>query len=675
MMSWRTWVAGLATVLLAGCGGGGGSDAGTPSQGPANTASDLTLVLSAPVLSNAGSDTITATVTAVDANRNAVPNTSVTLSVDANATVQVSGPRTGSDGKLTGVIGLGSDRTLRKITVTAVSGSIRRTAEIQVTSGSTNGAPKAADLMLSLSSLQLVNAGTQTVTVTAVAVDANRNTVAKIPVTLSVDNGATIKVDGSVTDEDGKLTGAIGIGEDKTNRVINVTAVSDTLVKTVALQVTGAQIKTTLLPPVLSPGQAGKVQYRLLDSSGNPVPRKAITIIGADAVQQTGTSDLNGDFEYNYTAPAAAGELTIRASAIGVDTVSTVIVASTSAIPRVTIPVQSASVSASPNVVAINRVGTTNQSSIRALFLGALNKPIQNVRVRFDLAGDLQSVGGGFTSGSTMVYSDANGIATTSYVPGGRFSPTDGVTVRACWDYGDFPEGACPNAATNTLTVTSDSLSVSIGTNDEITEDDTKLNYVKRYVVQVVDSSGRAVSDVEVTAQLDLLRYAKGTYNLATVAGRQRWVQATTAICDNEDLNRNGAVEVYSNGVNEDANGSGNLTNGRPALEPRRGDVAHSIEGSSRTNTSGTAVVRIAYPKSVATWVQFNLMVGASGVAGTEGRANYVSYLPAAADAINRVDADPPFLNSPYGVRTSGTVQAAEPGSTRQPVMLCTDPN
>ena len=85
--------------------------------------------------------------------------------------------------------------------------------------------------------------------------------------------------------------------------------------------------------------------------------------------------------------------------------------------------------------------------------------------------------------------------------------------------------------------------------------------------------------------------------------------------------------------------------------------------------------MRIAYPKSVATWVQFNLMVGASGVAGTEGRANYVSYLPAAADAINRVDADPPFLNSPYGVRTSGTVQAAEPGSTRQPVMLCTDPN
>ena len=66
------------------------------------------------------------------------------------------------------------------------------------------------------------------------------------------------------------------------------------------------------------------------------------------------------------------------------------------------------------------------------------NKPVKNMRVRFDLAGDVNSIGGTFTTGDNVVYSDANGVATSAYVPGTRSSPTDGVTVRACWDYVDF---------------------------------------------------------------------------------------------------------------------------------------------------------------------------------------------------------------------------------------------
>ena len=51
------------------------------------------------------------------------------------------------------------------------------------------------------------------------------------------------------------------------------------------------------------------------------------------------------------------------------------------------------------------------------------------------------------TSGTNVVYSDANGVATTAYVPGSRFSPTDGLTVRACWSANDFAgRRRCPNA-------------------------------------------------------------------------------------------------------------------------------------------------------------------------------------------------------------------------------------
>ena len=216
----------------------------------------------------------------------------------------------------------------------------------------------------------------------------------------------------------------------------------------------------------------------------------------------------------------------------------------------------------------------------------------------------------------------------------------------------------------------SDALSVSIGTNSLILIGASDVTYVKRYVVQVVDSSGLAAKDVEVSASVDLLSYGKGFWS----KGAESWFQVTEATCANEDLNRNGVDEVFSNGVVEDANGSRNLTTGRPALEPRRADVAMSFEGSTKTNTSGQVVLRIEYPQNVGSWVNFNLVVAASGVAGTEGRANFEGLLPVLAAAVNNLDADPPFRLSPYGVQPSPLIAASLPGSTKPPTQLCTNP-
>lgn len=677
MMSWRTWIAGLLTAVVAGCGGGGGS-AGSPIMGttPAPTPSDLTLVLSSTTIKNSGSDTVEATVTAVDANRNALEGVQVTISVDSGATVVVAGEiggKTGPDGKVVGSIGIGSDKTQRKIIVTASSGSIKKTAELTVVDAG-SPIPTAADMVLTLSALSLPNSGTQTITATLTAVDANRNAVPNIPVIFAVDNGATAKVNGTVTDADGKITAAVGIGDDKTNRLITVTATSGALFKKEQFQIIGSQIKTTLLPSALNPGQIGKIQYKLADVNGNPVPNKSIVITGANGTQTTGVSDVNGDFEYTYTAPANPGEIVIRAAALGVQAQSNVLVlAGQGEIPPVTIKIQSASVSANPSVVPVNLGGSTsNQASIRALFLSEQNAPVKNIRVRFDLGGDPQSIGGTFTAGTTMLYSDGNGVATTSYIPGSRFSPTDGVTIRACWDYGDFALGSCPNSTFTTLTVAADALSVSIGTNNLIADDSTGVKYVNRYVVQVVDSSGNAVADVEVRASLDLLTFWKGVW----VPGLERWEQVVTATCDNEDLNRNGVAEEYTNGWKEDVNDSANLTTGRPALEPRKADVALSFEGSTKTSTSGSVVLRIEYPQNLGSWDVFNLVVSASGVAGTEGRANFVGVLPVPATAVNRLDLTPPFRISPYGVEESPKVSPPEGSyTTRTAPVLCTNPN
>ena len=137
--------------------------------------------------------------------------------------------------------------------------------------------------------------------------------------------------------------------------------------------------------------------------------------------------------------------------------------------------------------------------------------PVKNVRVRFDLNGDANSIGGTLAAGSNIVY-PTPGVAITNYSPGERSSPTNGLTVRACWDYADFSQGSCPNQVLATLTVVADPLSITIGTDNTASEGADKLTYTKKYILLVVDSAGQPKSDVQLTPSLDLDRFAKGFY-------------------------------------------------------------------------------------------------------------------------------------------------------------------
>lgn len=531
-----------------------------------------------------------------------------------------------------------------------------------------------SNLSLTLSADTLANSGTATLTATVVATNSSNQTLSGAPVLLSVDSDATIAVSGSVTDGEGKLTGTVGIGDNSSNRTVTVTASANNgdVVVRKTFQVVGATLSGTPVPAVIEPSAAGQVQFLLQDANKNPMRDVAIVVTGPGGVETVATTGSNGEYNYAYTAPTTTGTLNVVGSAGGAQVSVPVLVqaAGGTSIPPVNAaatPVRSASVSANPSVVAVNTGTTNNQSQIRALFLTDGNAPIQNIRVRFDLAGDPNSVGGSFTTGTSLVYSSVDGIATSAYVPGTRSSPTDGVTIRACWSYTDFAVGTCPNAVTTTLTVTADPVSVSIGTNNLIEEGISGLTYVKRYVVQVVDSSNLAKADVQVSPSMDLLRYIKGHYEVVGDA----WVKiAPITSCDNEDLNRNNIAETYTDGHVEDVNGSFNLTNGRPALEPRKADVAISFEGSSRTNASGQVVLRVEYPQDLGSWVEFNLLVSA-GVSGSEGRASYNGILPVPGDVITDVDNPPPFVVSPYGVEAGAPVIYFYNGT---PYSLCTNP-
>jgi hypothetical protein len=522
-------------------------------------------------------------------------------------------------------------------------------------------APVASNLTLVLSAASLPNNGTDTITATATATGAGGVTLASIPVSFSVNNNALATVGSTATDDKGVVTAQIGIGADRANRTVSVTATSGSLSRTETFQVVGATLSATPLPAVIAPGAAGKVDFRLVDSNSNPMSAQTIVVNGVNGVEVSDKTDVNGSYSYAYTAPTTGGSVDIRATAGGVSTTQTVLVQSgTGTIPPASIAVQSASLAASPSVVAVNSSTTSNRSELRALFVGAGNAPVQNVRVRFDLAGDANNIGGSLTSGTNVVYSDENGVATTAYVPGTRFSPTDGLTVRACWSANDFPAGTCPNAATATLTVVSDALSVSIFTDALIQVED--QSYVKTYTVQVVDSSGSAKGGVEISKSVDILRYFKGEWQ---VSG-DKWVKVQRASCDNEDLNRNGVLEVYSNGVVEDANSTGKV-------EPRKADVGISFVGASSTDSSGQVKLKITYGQNIASWLEFNILVAASGVAGTEGRSSYQGVLPVLADAISDPDKEPAFRLAPYGIQASPVVPTTNPSG--QTGLLCTNPN
>lgn len=491
-----------------------------------------------------------------------------------------------------------------------------------------------ADLIITLSSLSITNSGADTVTATVTALDDNRAAVSGATVVTSVDSNAVATVSGTTTDSNGTVTAVVSIGADKSNRTVTISATHGTLTRQVTFQVTGARVTSTYASSV-TPGSSGNaVRYLVTDINATPLANQEISVSGNGLPSVTGATSDAGFFDYVYDAPDEAGTLTITATAAGVSDTAIVQVQATGGVDDAVGPVSSASVSASPNTVSTNTEGSSaNQSQIRALFVRANNSPIQNVRVRFDLDGDVNSVGGTLSSGNSMLYSSAVGTVTTSYIPATRSSPTDGVTIRACWDYTDFAAGACPNAVRTKLTVTSEAISVTIGTNGEIVVGDADLTYIKQFVVMAVDSAGNAMSGVTISPVVDIVAYRKGEF---VIAGQ--WEQDATDQCANEDLNRNGVLDT-----GEDVNSSG-------ILEPRKADISIRMVGSRTTDEAGMAILQLEYPQSVASWDFFNITVSASGVSGTEGSASFSGWLPVPADEVTDTDSSPPFQFSPYGI-------------------------
>jgi hypothetical protein len=297
-------------------------------------------------------------------------------------------------------------------------------------------------------------------------------------------------------------------------------------------------------------------------------------------------------------------------------------------IPNAAGLISAATLAVTPNTIFPNLSGgTSNRAGIKAVFRDSLDQAIQNVRVRFEIVAPGLGNGEQVSTAAATVYSDASGVAIADYIAGTRTSPTNGVTIRACYGNtdADIASGACGSFKTATLTVAGQPLSITLGDNNELAKGGNNLTYIKLFDVAVADSAGNAVPNAVISASVDITRYGKGPYSAARL-----W-------CANEDTNRNGFLDAQ-----EIIDGDHDSV-----LSPRKADVILSFTGTNTTGANGRSTVQVEYPQNVATWLDYSVRV-TTNVAGSEGTA-VKSYFTS---FVIGDDTNGSFLTPPFGVNS-----------------------
>jgi hypothetical protein len=507
------------------------------------------------------------------------------------------------------------------------------------------------------------NSGSDKALLTVTALDSNNNPVSGAGVSVAVNTGIFTPIT-STTDSSGQASGNISIGANKANRNITASIAVAGQSATAVVAVTGSQIALTPVPATPAPGATTRVDLKVTDANGGGIPGIPVQLSGSLGFTQSVTTDNTGNASATLGAvPATPATYAINASALGVQATRAVQVVSGTGggIPDAVGLASVASLAIVPNTIAPNLTGaSTNRAGLEATFLNASNQAIQNMRVRFEIVAPELGSGERLSTDDATVYSDANGKAIADYIAGTRSSPTNGVTIRACYGATDaaIASGACPQSVSKTLTVASQPLSITLGDNNLLAKGNGGLTYIKNFDVAVADAAGNAVANALISASVDITHYGKGgfgyfasspsgtgTYqitfnsppNLATnVSATEKVVPSAltgNVWCKNEDANRNGSLD----GALDDVNGNGKI-------EPRKADVILSFSGSNVTGASGRMTIQVEYPQNVATWLAYTVKV-TTNVAGSEG-TDQKSYITS---FIEGDELNGSFLTPPYG--------------------------
>lgn len=509
-------------------------------------------------------------------------------------------------------------------------------------SGVATPAATVASFVYQIDKNSLTNSGGDVVLLTVTALDSNNNPVVGAPIKVAVSSGVYTPIVAS-TSGTGVASGNISIGGDKSNRDIIATVSTSGKSTAITIPVTGSKITLTPIPGTAEPGRSVQLSVKVTDTNGLGIANSKVALSGTLGFTDSVTTDATGVATVTLgAAPSVAGSYLINVSGSGVVAVKpfVVIAVGGGGVAAANGVIDGVSLSISGSPLKPNAAGTTtSRAGLKAVFLDSANKPIQNVRVRFEISSPSLDSAEAISTGGSTVYSDLNGDAISDYIAGFRSSGTDKVAVRMCYgnNDSDIANGQCPLSVTRTLTVAGQSVSISLGDNNELVKGPFNLTYIKKFNVGVVDAAGNAIVNAQISATVDLISYRKGRYSIDSYR------------CLNKDRNRNGTLDDNERTPFWDSLYSG--VYGPESILPRKADAILSFVGTNVTGTNGQTTVQVEYPQNVANWLEYSVKV-TTNVAGSEGTDVKV-YVT---DFVKGDEVNGSFLVSPYGVIQSCTV-------------------
>ena len=604
-----------ATAALAACSGGGddtltGGGAPGPGGGAAPEVGTLTLLTSSPQIPSDGSSDATISALVRDDNNNVMENVTVVFSTDTGSLAVSQPPATDANGVVTAVLSTAGDPTNRTVTVTAMAGDVQSSLAVNVTGTELeiNGP----------SSLPQGTTGNYTVLLT----DAGGSGIANTQVTITSALGNGISASPISTDSLGRaaftLTATTGGNETLTAEALGIQATHAVAISDDAFSFSSPEPATEI---ALGNSQTVTVSW---EQDGGPVAGQPIdfsttrgTVNGL--ASDTVITDASGNASVTVTANNAGPAVVTATNGDGTSIQLPIEFVATTA--------DAIDLQASPFTVP-----TGGQSAITAIVRDPNGNLVKNQTVSFVLT-DVS--GGSLTIPSAVT--NSQGRAQTTYTASTTTSAVDGVRIDATVQGTAVTDNVF-------LTVAQRSVFISLGTGNEISEPNT-AQYSKEWIVQVTDSQGNGVAGVELTLSVLSEIYYDGFRVLVPGAG---WDTNQTGSCPDEDLNRNGVLDV-----GEDVNGNGQIEAGNKASI-----VAEGGGGAITTDENGFALVELFWPQEYAHYLDVTLEARTS-VQGTESVESTTFQLDGSADDFNDEDVAPPGINSPFG--TDGSCATPPP--------------
>lgn len=248
------------------------------------------------------------------------------------------------------------------------------------------------------------------------------------------------------------------------------------------------------------------------------------------------------------------------------------------------------------------------------------------------------------TISPSQAVTDSNGVASTVFTSG-AVSSNESVVVTA--QVVGTP-GVQDQAI---LTVANRAFDISVGTGNEIVEEDSS-SYLKEFAVFVSDSAGQPVSGVELTASISPVKWSEGG---GYVKGLRRWngtfwtsvpnaddpeLGGERYFCSNEDQNDNGILDIAPppSTYDEDLNKDGLLTPG----------IVGTLSFSTTpvTDENGRATLSLRYPQNYGGWLQVVIAVHGQST-GSEALTRTTFALEASAEDLTDEQVPPP--PNPFG--------------------------